>query len=287
MSAAAVRLYAILAREAARAVVFRRGPSKQVLLISWNMETDQFSEGQWLKGRIYERRCDLSPDGELLLYFAASWKGPYQSWSAISRPPYLTALALWPKGNAWGGGGLFTSGTHMWLRHDDAELAPGFKLPKWLKVEPAGSYGEDAPGWYGRLERDGWELRHEGERIERWGSSPWIEYKPPMVWARPHPLAPAAYELQMIISGVYERNGPWYVTEHAVVDKRTNATTSLGRSDWADWCHRSGDILFAAGGQILRASADNLDAARTIADFTGHRFVNVEAPQPARTWRNR
>ena len=69
-----VRLYAILARESHRAVVFRRGPSKQVLLVSWNTDTDAFTEGQWLKGRIYERRCDLSPDGELLLYFAANWK---------------------------------------------------------------------------------------------------------------------------------------------------------------------------------------------------------------------
>src|SRR2546430_12168249 len=43
-----VRLYAILARNAARAILFRRGPSKRVLLILWNMENDTFDEGQWL-----------------------------------------------------------------------------------------------------------------------------------------------------------------------------------------------------------------------------------------------
>lgn len=60
-----VRLYAILAREAPIAVVFRRGPSKRVLLVLWQTDSDCFYEGQWLKGRIYERRCDLSPKGEV------------------------------------------------------------------------------------------------------------------------------------------------------------------------------------------------------------------------------
>lgn len=53
-----VRLYAILARKAPIAVIFRRGPSKRVLLVLWHTDNDQFHEGQWLKGRIYERRCE-------------------------------------------------------------------------------------------------------------------------------------------------------------------------------------------------------------------------------------
>ena len=69
----AVRLYALLARKAPLAVVFRRGPSKRVLLVLWRTDTDEFVEGQWLKGRIYERRCDLSPSGKRLVYFAA-WR---------------------------------------------------------------------------------------------------------------------------------------------------------------------------------------------------------------------
>jgi len=79
-----VRLYALLARKAACGVVFRRGPSNRVLLISWNTSSDTFRTGQWLKGRIYQRRCDLSPEGDLLLYFAANYREPLRSWSAIS-----------------------------------------------------------------------------------------------------------------------------------------------------------------------------------------------------------
>jgi hypothetical protein len=48
-----------------------------------------------------------SPDGELLLYFAlqgSRWQTSYRgSWTAVSRVPWLHALALWPQGDTWGG----------------------------------------------------------------------------------------------------------------------------------------------------------------------------------------
>ena len=70
------RLHVILARQAAKAVVFRRGPSQQVCTLGWDLETDTFTMGQWLKGRIYEYRSDLSPDGELMIYFATDFRRP-------------------------------------------------------------------------------------------------------------------------------------------------------------------------------------------------------------------
>jgi hypothetical protein len=70
------RLHVILAREAPKAVIFRRGPSGQVCTVGWDLETDTFTTGQWLKGRIYEYRSDLSPDGELMIYFATDFRRP-------------------------------------------------------------------------------------------------------------------------------------------------------------------------------------------------------------------
>lgn len=107
------RLFMIFARRSPTAVIFRRGPSKWVQLIKWNTATDLFESGQWFNGRIYERRSDLSPDGSLLIYFAQKISARSMqdaeytyAWTAISRPPFLTALALWPKGDCWHGGGL-------------------------------------------------------------------------------------------------------------------------------------------------------------------------------------
>jgi hypothetical protein len=85
MVRSATRAYVILARKAQVGVIFRRGPSKQVLLIKWDLERDTFAFGQWLRGRIYERRCDLSPQGDLL--YISQPIGP-------SRHPSATTPAL-------------------------------------------------------------------------------------------------------------------------------------------------------------------------------------------------
>jgi hypothetical protein len=99
------RLFPILARRSYTAVIFRRGLSKWVQLIRWDTKTDTFEPGQWFHGRVYERRCDLSPDGSLLVYFAQKIsarslkdKEYTYAWTAISKPPYLTALALLAQG---------------------------------------------------------------------------------------------------------------------------------------------------------------------------------------------
>ncbi len=76
-------------------------------------DTDTFEAGQWLKGRVYENKCDLSSDGKLIIYFVHkgnNWRlhPDYGfAWTAISKPPYFTALALWPENGTWGGGGYF------------------------------------------------------------------------------------------------------------------------------------------------------------------------------------
>lgn len=141
LKAPSVRLFVLLARRARRAVVFRRGPSRQVLLLSWDTASDVLTPGQWFKGRIYERRCDLSPSGDKLVYFAGKFRKPYATWTAVSRPPWLTALALWPHGDAWGGGGLFESDPHLRLHHRSTQmqLAPDFHLPKHFQVEQLGN----------------------------------------------------------------------------------------------------------------------------------------------------
>ena len=61
----------------------------------------------WQPGRA--RASGIRPKGDYLIYFAADYRRArkIQSWTAICRPPWLTALALWPGFGAWHGGGLF------------------------------------------------------------------------------------------------------------------------------------------------------------------------------------
>lgn len=283
-------IYVLMARDAPRAVIFRRGPRRQVLLLSWNLDTDAIEPGQWFKGRIYERRCDLSPDGELLIYLAAKQWMQNGTWTAISRPPYFTALALWRKLTTYGGGGLFESSRSVALNHaeDDFALAEGFQLPPSFDVHPIAKWaggGEDEPIWSRRLARDGWTLTSEAKVVNRgdYKASVWMQLEPPMTWEKLHPLVPDRYTLQMSISGIRERQGAFYRMEHFVGDSHV-----LGRSDWADWSS-SGDLLFARDFSLYRLAYANgelapLSEAREIANLAGATFVERAAPPEAQRW---
>jgi hypothetical protein len=174
-SAREARIYGFIARKARVAVLLRRGPSKQVRLLRWNLETDAIEPGQWLKGRIYERRCDLSPDGNLFAYFAAKHRGPVSSWTAVCRPPMLTALSFFPKDDCWGGGGLFGDDNTLNLNHYFGEGAGGHspgkqtgkrtKTPRYMSVpvlrpwEVAGLEGVPERGNDARKPRNALNLR--------------------------------------------------------------------------------------------------------------------------------
>lgn len=285
------RIYAVLARKAPMAVVFRRGPSKQVLVVGWNTETHEFRKGQWFKGHIYERRCDLSPSGEKLIYFAAKHRAPLYTWTAVSRPPFLTALALWPKGDAWGGGGLFKNERTISLNHPklQAKLAEDFKLPKSMSVESCGAYsgrGEDQPILHQRLRRDGWDLR---QAADGWENKPksriWCEPAQKETWVKSR----GSWTLEMLIVGIHERDGPWYVLEHRVVDARGQVALDLGRSDWADWS-RSGELLFARDGRLYRLCVlgkSELGVAEELLDLRDLKFEVLSAPPQATVWKGR
>lgn len=300
------RVTAILARDARKAVVFRRGPSRSVLLLSWDLDTDTLTPGQWFRGRIYDRRCDLSPDGELLVYFAG-YRGPYRSWTAISRPPYLTALAFWPKGDGWGGGGLFSTSRSLALNHrpplsehsrgvdgDEMRLAPECDpLPKGFRVRPLGpgsGWGEDDPIHAMRQHRDGWRLASEGSPGEEAPREPyatpppvWVTFDPPRVMQKP--LRKGGPFLQTALHGIKERDGRWYI-ETAQIVSEASVLADLGRIDWAD-VGASGDALYSQGGKLfrLRVVAGRAPSCPIlVADLNAMSFQRRGSPPEARVW---
>ena len=156
------RIHAILARNSERAVVIRRGPSKSVCTFIWNRKTDTFSLGQWMKGRIYERRSDISPDGRYFIYFAMNGKWDSETkgaWTAISKVPYLKALVLLGKGDCWHGGGLFTADARYWLNdgYGHVILLQDSRVTRDLSFQPTDYFGGECLNvYYRRLMRDGW-----------------------------------------------------------------------------------------------------------------------------------
>jgi hypothetical protein len=277
------RISVLLARQAPVGVIFRRGPSKRVLMIRWDLERDTFEAGQWLKGRVYADQCDLSPRGEFLIYCAANHKGEdFGTWTAISRPPYFTALALWPLDGTWqGGGGIFLSGTQVVLSHiePEPELAAGFSLPSWLMVSPemtlniaptASIFTDHRRYW------DGWHLVGKTMDLE----SGTVDLKDLWLkrWPRYSPNVLLRVRNQINSSGPHPR------TYELAGDSRV---IPLGAADWADWCP-SGDLLLAREGRIYRIGNHRYPESdgfvRELIDLSPLQFEAREAPPEARQW---
>jgi hypothetical protein len=274
------RLFVLLAREKPEAVIFRRGPSKQVLLIKWNLRDDTFEPGQWFKGRIYERRCDLSPDGKFLIYFAAKQKPPMYSWTAISKPPFFTALALWQKGDCWNGGGWFLDNKAIRLNHGvGSELHRGFRSGPIRIAGFAESGGEDDTVWDIVRKRDGWVCESDGHYNDRGGTRGW-DVDPPQKWTK---TGRRGNVLEQSIVGIGGKDA-WYQIEYRVW-KQDQAIFDIGRADWADWDHK-GNLLFAKDGCLFRQylTALRRPAPKKLADFNHLKFENVTAPAWAQRW---
>lgn len=246
------RIFGIAASASPRVVLFRRGPSKQVLCVLWNTATHEFFAGQWFKGRIYEERCDLSPNGDKLVYLAADQRPPMYAWTAVSRPPFLTALALWPNLGTWGGGGLWDTNRRLMLNQMGVpKLGQGFQKPPGLEVRPIAPWagrGEDDPIRTMRMKRDGWQLSDEGARNHYKTGSPWTwEFARPVCWRKVR----GAYAIERRLLGIHETNGPWHVYEHRLLDAGGNVVQDYGRSDWADWS-QADDVLLTRDGKVHR-----------------------------------
>jgi hypothetical protein len=235
----------------------------------------------------------LTPAGDKLIYFAAKYETPTRTWTAISRPPFLTALALWPKGDAWGGGGLFDSDRQVRLNHrsDEMELDPGFRLAPSMKVDsfgPASGRGEDEPIHDARLRRDGWQADSYPVREQDHGlaAETWITFEPPIRYTRTLTEQDGT-TLEMSVQGIHQRDGAWYLISYRLMEDAV-VLRDLGRADWADRAP-DGDLLLARDGRLYRLSARTASdwangQFRDISDLRDHRFQERKAPQWATSW---
>jgi hypothetical protein len=286
---AATRIFALVARAARTAVVLRRGPSKQVRMLLWNLATDEITPGQWLSGRIYDERCGISPDGSLVVYFAGKFKTKLGTFTAVSRPPFFTALALWPDGSTWGGGGFFESDRRLILNYGYVlpELNANAGMPPDFVVGTITDYRERHPEQENELAQQGWRLKSKGKDATATPEMRYV-YSPPWVYAKAQPTD-ADVTLERSTLGMAEINGPLRVYAYRVVraPRRSEGkpdTEDLGRLDWADWDH-DGSLLFAREGCLFRRDLGAAKARpKLVADLRDQVFTNVLPPEEARAW---
>jgi hypothetical protein len=265
------RLHVLLARNSDVAVIFRRGPSKSVCSILWNRRRDTFEVGQWLRGRIYERRSDLSPDGKHLIYFAMNgrFSSPVRgSWTAISRAPYLKAIALFAKGDCWHGGGLFSGPRKYWINegYGHVPIQTTTEVQRDPDYRPGPYWGGECPGvYYLRLLRDGWE--HKAE----------LSSKTCDVFEKPLLYGLTLRKFAHAQSGAPPGKG-CYWDEHEVELGNSAARTDGATWEWADLDARR--LVFTEAGCLYesRLSAKGVGEKKLLADFSELKFQAIAAP---------
>jgi hypothetical protein len=234
----APRLSVLLASEAPVGVVLCRVRSKLVRLVIWDRTHDKFKPGSWFRGRMFEDKSDVSPDGRHMIYFAmggVAWAIPATggTWTAISKLPSLKAVALWGQGDTWGGGGLFLSNASFWLKADANTFL--IRDNSGLRREIYGPRRR----YQSRMERDGW-LQKDG-----CGNGSVFEKAIRHGWVLRKVGRQAGYELERPEEG----------------------KLSFPAWEWADWDRQR--LVWAEGGclRAARVGAQKLGAFRTLYDF--------------------
>lgn len=254
------RLHVIPATGCDFALVLRRGPADVVASLLWDRKSGAVLLGQWLRGRIYEHRADISPDGRHMVYFAGTGK---KWWTALSRAPYLTALAFWPQNSTWHGGGAFDAKGHVWLNGADVSDAA---LPDGLRAAYPTAYPHATDGFFmgdmytQAMEARGWEhLSGAGYDV--------VLTKP--ISSHRH------LELRFKLS---QKNRSIISNSYSVMDQQTNIRKEHPAWEWADTF--GPEVQFAQQGALYAKNAENEEDAdaRLIHDFTAMTFEALKAP---------
>ena len=268
MPEAPCRLFVYLARQSPVAVVLRRGPTDWARLSLWHTDSDRLEHGQWIKGRVYERRSDLSADGSLFAAFVRQSGGRHtrrDTWIAVSRPPFFSALAVWFVGGTYHTGAFFPGRDSLWLGYSPETPPDVGHLPSWLSITPARDIGyidrtgewTDRTVHFNRLIRDGWEL------LER------EPYR--TLWVRRHPSRSLALHMMHSFENLQIAGGR-YVVEYSLWNEAEHREQTIGQATWADWDQR-GRLVVAREGKLLHWQLES-GTLEEIADF------NDQEPDP-------
>ncbi|MDO3383763.1 hypothetical protein [Gilvimarinus algae] len=268
------RLHVLISRDSEQAIIIRRGPSKATCILLWNRKRNTFKVSQWLKGRIYERRSDISPSGDHWIYFAMNGKWGSEAkgaWTAVARTPWLKAISLYAKGDCWNGGGLFLNDGSFWLNGDcfHEVLFTSNEVTKVDQHSPKGRYGGECPSvYYNRLQRDGWTLTDLGQKASL-DSETIFEKSLDQHWV----LRKICHEQ------VGSAKGKGCYWDEHVLNSGNGGMFSKPNWEWAEWV--DGSIVYAESGCLYRVviiDPNQFGEPKLLHDFNEYEFEDVEAP---------
>jgi len=271
-------MFVLLARKANVGVILRRGPTEWWHVTLWDTRQDRFQSGQWFRGSMYPDKCDLSPNGELLVYFVGKHRlrevqlGYNTTWTAVSKPPYLTALTLYPIGDTWGGQGVFvddrtvliaTSSPSFGAKHHPDHPPGPLQVVEYCSLKKGDKRLDAEPCWL-----NGWrkvfapgetkrfsELRKTGDELTLGRDVPADYFRP---------------SRRRTLFTLYRQNGE---------------PVALFEAHWADWDQR-GRLVATVGGRVFagKLTKNNRLLWRQLAAMQEEQPTRLEAPAWAQHW---
>jgi hypothetical protein len=266
----APRVYCIPATEAPVIAVFRRGPTNWSHVGRWDLAEGRYEPGAWLRGRIFPRRSDLSPDGRLLCYFAhkptATWEQG-EAYVALSKLPWLTALHAFGTCGTWTRGFFFTEDGGGDNLHD-VKLPISYGLRSIPVVQFA---NERRRGWEEALDspprdaKDVWDQHRNARMQKRQPRGNRMLYMESVGWAG------GEFGVDQAVDGLRVR----YSLES------DGDLKQLDELQWADW-DREGRLLVATRSGKLQVW--NLDGDGPKILFEQDLSLLEPNPAPAPAW---
>ncbi len=193
------------------------------------------------------------------------------AWTAISRAPYLKALALFPKSDCWHGGGLFTGKRSYWLNdgYGHTVLRDTSEIQRDLNFSPDGYYGGECLGiYYPRLLRDGWKFAEPVSDAKRKNLS---------IFEKPVHRGWILRKIAHAQTGAPVGKG-CYWDEHELLHPATGQ--QIKYPDW-EWAEVDGKrLIWAENGKLFagRIGKEGLVDKAELFDFNEMTFESIEAP---------
>jgi hypothetical protein len=264
------------------AVVLRRGPSRWWHVLRWRLDPPEVEPGAWFGGRLYPRRSAVSPDGMLLGYYALAGKpAPWDSYLAMSKVPWLHALAAWHWGSTWHWGCEFLADGRFCTGEADPTPPDSGTFPGGLAPRPAFPAIDHHDLWrvrdvQGEIRR-GWAQHAIPNGTERFAGSP-------LVLRRPRPGGDDVALLLVHGGHDFARHG----VEGADIGyllERDGELAELADVAWADWDARGCMLIATLSGELRIAEVGHAGLeTRWSRDLSPLAPAPVPAPEWARRW---
>lgn len=255
--------------------VLRRGPSDWWHVGRWRLDQPAYEPGAWFRDALYPQKCDLSPDGRWLAYSALKMSAAWAAGSiyeAVSRLPWLTALAAWEAGTTYTRGVHFDGDAGVCdLGTPDVGDASPCLARYGIKLNPVDQFAVER--------RRGW--RETATTPLRATGGPWDEDRD-VAMEKAQPGAPGGPKL--VVEGSYAgfRSMPDWHDQPAVYSlEGADDIDLLDGVQWADW-DRTGRLLVATRSGTIQVRTVDGGGSDIVwsHDLSGF----APDPQPAPPW---